>query len=190
MAKKESSFGNMVFVLTAITFIAGLSLAAVYTITKEPIAQSKIKKKENAIKLVLPAFDRIMAIAVKPADGNDSLEFNIALKGQDTIGVAVVTYTDKGFGGRIKTMVGILNSGQIYDVVHLEMNETPGLGDKIDKKKSGWSNQFKQLTKEAFPLSVKKDGGKVDAITAATITSRAYCDAINRAYSTYTNWKK
>lgn len=75
--------------------------------------------------------------------------------------------------------------GSIHDVVHLEHKETPGLGDKIEKSKSNWSNQFRGKNSANFPLKVKKDGGDVDAITASTISSRAYCDAINRAYKVF-----
>lgn len=190
MAKRESNFINMFVTLFAVSIIASISLAAVYNVTKEPIAKSKALKKEKAIANVLPEFDKIETFKVMPPNGKDSVEFNLALKGSDTVGVAIETYTDNAFGGRIKAIVGIKNDGSIHDVVHLEHTETPGLGDKIDKSKSTWSDQFKGKNADAFPLVVKKDGGQVDAITAATITSRAYCDAINRAYESYKKWRE
>ncbi len=189
MAKTESTFFNMLITLFAVTLISAISLAAVYNVTKEPIAKSKALKKEKAISSVLPKFDRIETFNVLPENGKDSIEFNLAFMGKDTIGVAIETYTDQGFGSRIKAMVGILSNGTIQDVVHLEHAETPGLGDKIDKSKSNWSDQFQGKNKDSFPLKVKKDGGDVDAITAATITSRGYCDAINRAFDTYKTWR-
>jgi len=189
MAKKESTFFNMVSTLLVVTFIASLSLAGVYALTKEPIELSKMRKKQEAIEMVLPAFDKLETFDVQAIDGGEVLEFNLALNKGDTVGVAIVTYTYSGFSGRIRAMVGVLNDGSLHDVVHLEHKETPGLGDKIEKSKSTWSDQFKSLSQSDFPLAVKKDGGNVDGITAATITARAYCDAINRAYDTYLKWR-
>ncbi len=82
-------------------------------------------------------------------------------------------------------MVGLLPDGSIYDVAVLEHKETPGLGDKMEKRKSNWGDQFKGKDPKLFNVSVTKDGGDVDAITASTISSRAFCDAVNRAYNTY-----
>lgn len=190
MAKRESNFINMVLTLFAVSLVASLSLAAVFNATKEPIAKSKALKKEKAIGSVLPEFDKIETFKIMPPNGKDSVEFNLALKGTDTIGVAIETYTYDGFSGRIKAIVGIKADGTVHDVVHLEHAETPGLGDKVEKSKSTWSDQFKGKAETDFPLLVKKDGGQVDAITAATITSRAYCDAINRAYESYKKWRE
>jgi len=190
MAKRESTFVNMLVTLFAVSLVASISLAAVYNATKDPIEKSKALKKQNAIRNVLPEFDRIETFKLFPPTGKDSVEFNMAIKGEDTVGVAIETYTDNGFSGRIRAMVGILHDGSIYDVYHLEHKETPGLGDKIEKSKSTWSDDFKGITAEGIPVNVTKDGGKIDAITASTITSRAYCDAINRAYETYKTWRK
>lgn len=82
-------------------------------------------------------------------------------------------------------MVGFLPDGTINDIVVVEHNETPGLGDMIEKEKSDFSVQFKNKNPENFELSVKKDGGDVDGITASTISSRAYCDAVDRAYEAF-----
>ncbi len=82
-------------------------------------------------------------------------------------------------------MAGFLPDGSIYDISVLEHKETPGLGDKMQASKSDWAQQFKGKNPANFSLKVKKDGGDVDAITAATISSRAYVDAVQRAYETY-----
>jgi len=185
MAKTESNFINMLITLFGVTLIASVSLALVYNITKDPIEKSKILKKEKAMSIVLPKFDKIVAHKVLPPESKDSVEVNVAYNGDETVGVAIETYTDLGFSGRIRAIVGIKMDGSIHDVVHLEHKETPGLGDKIEKSKSNWSNQFRGKVSSSFPLKVKKDGGDVDAITASTITSRAYCDAINRAYDVF-----
>lgn len=183
-AKKESSFKNMVITLALIPGLASLALGAVYVMTKDRIAEAKQQKLTQAISLVLPAFDRTETYALMPDDGKDSLICYQAFKGDSLIGTAVKTYTDIGFSGRFLVMVGILPDGSIHDAMVLEHKETPGLGDKMEKKKSVWSDQFRGKNPATFTMKVKKDGGDVDAITAATISSRAFCDAVNRANST------
>ena len=122
---------------------------------------------------------------VADADGDDSLRMNLASQDGKLVGVAVNTYTNKGFGGRIDAMVGFLPDGSIYNTSILSLKETPGLGTKLDKKKSNFPDQFIDKNPADFKLKVKKDGGDVDAITAATISSRAFCDAVQRAYDTF-----
>lgn len=182
MAKLESSFKNMVLVLLSITLVASFSLGAVYNLTKEPIAKAQLAKKEAAIKQVVPEFDQLDPISVSLDDGGDPLVVNKAMKAGELVGYAVETYTDKGFGGRIDLMVGFTPDGTIYNTALLHHTETPGLGDKMDAAKSNFSEQFKNKNPEEYILKVKKDGGGVDAITAATISSRAFCDGVQRAY--------
>jgi len=182
-AKKESTFINMVVVLFLVTAIAGLALGSAYNLTKEPIEIAKQAKLNDAIKAVLPEFDQIEKVKVPDADGSDSLQFYVATKDGKVIGTAVDTYTMKGFSGLVKLMVGFLPDGSIYDISVLEHKETPGLGSKMSDPK--FKDQFKGINPATFVLKVKKDKGDVDAITAATISSRAFCDAAKRAYDTY-----
>lgn len=184
-AKKESSFFNMVSTLLLITAIAALSLGAVFNLTKEPIALARKAKQEAAIKSVLPAFGELKITKVKSALEDDSLQFNQAYVDGQLVGTAINTFTNKGFGGNIKLMVGLLPDGTINNISVLEHKETPGLGDKMQKNKSVWSEQFNGKKSETFKLDVTKDGGQIDAITAATISSRAYVDAVKRAIATY-----
>lgn len=185
-SKKESSFINMVITLFLVTAIAALALGGVYTATKEPIAIAKQKKLEAAIKAVLPDFDTITTKMV-PDGAGDSLTFYYASKSGEPIGVAIKTFTNSGFSGKIELMVGMLEDGSISNTAVLSHKETPGLGDKMDIKKSNFPVQFMGKKPADFKLKVTKDGGDVDAITAATISSRAFCDAVERAYSTYQN---
>jgi len=189
MAKKESTFINMVSTLVVITAVAAFALAGVYELTKEPIARAKMAKKIAALNQVLPEFDTVISEKISFLGMAMPLEFNFAMKDGDTIGIAIETYTMMGFSGLIKAMVGFEPDGTIIDVVHLEHKETPGLGDKIEKKKSNWSDQYKGKHPETFDLKVIKDGGEIDAITAATITSRAYSDAVNRAFIAFKEQK-
>ena len=185
MAKKESTFLNMVLSLFLVTAAASFTLATVYNLTAEPIAQAREAKRQHAISQVVPEFDRLESRKFLPPEGGDSLEFNFAYKNNELVGVAVNTWTNRGYSGRITAMVGFYPDGTIIDVVHLQHAETPGLGDKIEKGKSDWSDQFKGLDPAEANIRVTKDNGDIDAITAATITARAYCDAIQRAYNTF-----
>ncbi|MCK4746494.1 MAG: RnfABCDGE type electron transport complex subunit G [Bacteroidales bacterium] len=190
MAKKESTFTNMVLTLFLVTLIASTALALVYEVTKGPIKEAKRLKKMNAISEVVPDFDNDPGSEMKKLGmGKDSLYFYQARNGGELTGIAVESFTYSGFSGLVKIMVGFLPDGSIYDISVLEQAETPGLGDKIIKSKSfdkntglSWSSQFGGKNPENFALRVKKDDGDVDAITAATITSRAFCDAVQRAY--------
>ncbi len=183
MANIESNFKNMVLTLLIITLIASAALGLVYQVTKEPIAQAQQAKINNAIKAVLPEFDNQPASAAytRKVDDGEVILYPATRNGQP-VGVAIKTFTKKGFAGLIELMVGFLPDGSIYKVEVISHKETPGLGDKIEPKKSNFSTQFEGKNPETFKLMVKKDGGDVNAITASTISSRAYCDALNRAY--------
>ncbi|MFC2115531.1 RnfABCDGE type electron transport complex subunit G [Bacteroidota bacterium] len=191
MAKKESTFTNMVLTLFLVTLIASTALALVYEVTKGPIAEAKRIKKMNAISEVVPEFDNDPGSEMKKLGlDKDTLYFYHARMGDELSGIAVESFTNLGFSGLVRIMVGFLPDGSIHDISVLEHAETPGLGDKIIKSKSfdkntglSWSSQFKGKNPEHFILKVKKDDGEVDAITAATITSRAFCDAVQRAYN-------
>ena len=187
MAKKESSFINMVLTLFVVTAVAALALGGVYNITKEPIAIAKRLKIERAIGEVLPEFDSVVETKILPEGGKDSLTFYEASKQGEVVGTAIRTYTDIGFSGRFWIMVGFVNGDVISGTSVLEHKETPGLGDKMDKSKAEWSGQFDGKNMNEFKLLVTKDGGDVDAITAATISSRAFCDAAQRAYDELKN---
>ena len=186
MAKKESTFKNMVIALFVVSFVASATLGFVYELTKEPIRLVEITKKNNAIKSVVPDFDNNPSEEwVRVASGKDSLNLYQAKVNGELVGTAVETFTMKGFSGLIKLMVGFAPDGSIIDIAVLEHQETPGLGDKIEKGKSQFSLQFQGKNPADFKLAVRKDNGEVDAITASTITSRAFCDAVQRAYNAY-----
>ena len=189
MSKRESTFINMVLTLFLVTAVASSGLGFIYGITKEPIAEAKRIKKLNALRSTLPEFDNEPAELVEALfiDG-DSVYLYKGYNQEKWIGTAVETFTNLGFSGKIRIMVGFNPDGSIFDISVLEHKETPGLGDKIEKKKSqdkktglSWSSQFKGKNPSQNELKVTKDGGEIDAITASTISSRAFCDAVNRA---------
>ncbi len=195
MAKKESTLINMVLTLLIITVISGGALGMVYKVTKEPIALSKLKKQKAAINEVVPGFDNDPTseqVTIKSKDGLDLTIFPCK-KGGETIGAAVSSITQKGFGGTVRIMVGLKPDGTILNYSVLEMAETPGLGSKMtdwfkDDAKPSASIVGKNPT--TTKMIVSKDGGDIDAITAATISSRAFLDAVNRAYETYMDYVK
>lgn len=189
MAKRESTFINMVVTLFLVTGIAAAGLGFVYSLTKGPIEAAKLKAQNEAIKLVLPEFDTLGTSFKSAAEEDgDSLEFFPAYKNGELVGTAIKTYTNKGFSGFISVMAGIDNSGNFSGYSILEHQETPGLGSKMDVwfNNPDKPNQYvigkNPKTKD---FTVSKDGGDIDAITASTISSRAFLDALTRAYSTY-----
>ena len=188
MAKKESTLGNMVIALVVITLGASAALGGVYELTKGPIAAAKLEKKNNAISKVIPQFDNVPTEEVsKVAVDGDTLYMYPGKFNGEPVGTAIETFTVLGFSGEIKLMVGFLPDGTIHDVAVLEHKETPGLGDKMERKKSDWSVQYQGKNPGDFNIMVTKDGGEIDAITASTISSRAFSDAILRAYDSYIN---
>jgi electron transport complex protein RnfG len=184
MSKKlESTLTNMILSLLLISAVMAAALGFVYGVTKGPIEQASKKKEIQAIREVLPAFDNDPTKDAKIIEG---LTFYIGTKAGKPVGCAVKTFTDKGFSGRFDLMVGLKPDGSINQVVVLEQKETPGLGSKM--KDSKFKDQFNALSIATLPkqeIRVKKDGGTIDAITAATISSRAFCDGVQKAYSLY-----
>lgn len=183
---KPSTFFNMVSTLFAICLVSSAALGVASALTKEPIAKAALAKRITAIKQVLPEFDNepLNESSTISVDGGSVTVYPAKKQGK-SVGIAVETFTLKGFNGQIKLMVGLLPSGTIDKIVVVQANETPGLGDKIAAEKSDFSKQFFGKDPATFMLKVKKDGGSVDAITAATISSRAFCDAVTRAYDIY-----
>ncbi len=190
MAKLQSTFKNMFLSLFIIAVVVALLLAQVNQMTAKPIADAKAQKLENAIKEVVPEFDNnpvIEAYQMATPEG-DSLTIYPAKKGDKTVGYAINTYSNNGFSGNIQIMVGFDMESKIINYSVLSHAETPGLGSKMgewfkDRSKPQQSVIGRNLSENM--LSVSKDGGNVDAITASTITSRAFLEAINRAYAAY-----
>ena len=186
MKKLESSLMNMVLVLTGVTVIAGALLGYVNELTKGPIAEANAKALSDAIALVVPGFDN------NPADAPESFELNgatykiyKATKGGEFIGAAVESSAN-GFGGALNVLVGFDKEGNIIDYSLLSHAETPGLGSKAaDWFKKGLKGDITGKNPGKGALTVKNDGGEVDAITASTITSRAFLNAVNNAYAAY-----
>ncbi len=178
----------MALALTGFSVVAGGLLGWVNDITTEPIAQANAKTLSDAIAVVVPEFDNNPAEAPEEVD-LDGVIYKVykATKGGEFVGAAVES-SSMGFGGEIKVLVGFDTEGNIKDYSLLAHAETPGLGSKAaDWFKKGAKGDITGKNPGQAPLTVSKDGGEIDAITASTITSRAFLRAINNAYAAYKN---
>lgn len=176
----------MLLVLTGVTVVSVALLAWVNELTKEPIAQANAKALNDAVNLVIPGFDND-PIAEKKMQEVNGVEYAVypATKGGEYIGAAVEA-SSMGFGGELKILVGFDAQGNILNYSLLSHAETPGLGSKADVWfKEGGKGDITGMNPGESPLAVSKDGGKVDAITASTITSRAFLNAVNSAYAAF-----
>ncbi len=179
----KSSFINMTVCLLAICLVCSGLLAAVYALTTEPIAAAAAAKNEAAIKEVLPE------TAVKIEEERTvefegaSYAYNLAYDELGNVVGCAINVAPVGFGGPIAIKVGFDVNGVIWNTKVLSQAETPGLGAKCVEP--AFSDQFKGFDASAKKLAVKKDGGDVDAITASTITSRAYADGLALAVKVF-----
>lgn len=181
----KSSLSTMTIVLSLVAGLSALILGSVYNLTKAPIQQAKNNRELEAIKEVIAGeftnnpFEERHTIST--IDKKGKLELYPA---RDTNGhissVAIKTFSNNGFGGKIELMVGYFIDGTINKYKVIEHKETPGLGTKISEPK--FSEQFNGINPGRHIFKVKQDGGDIDAVTAATISSRAVVDAIQRGY--------
>ena len=204
MKKLESNIMNMALVLTVIAVVTAGLLAWVNNVTSGPIKEINNLAIENGIKSVILG-DRDIEFTVEaPVEREGFVFHSVNDKNGNLIGTAVESTDKNGFGGNLKVMVGFDPEGVILGYTVLEHSETPGLGAQAD----GWFRQKSGDVKEQAAvvnvllgapekpgnhniigmnpgddiMMVSKDGGQVDAITASTITSRAFLRAVNSAY--------
>ena len=179
----QSTFKNMSLCLLVICLVCSGLLAGVYALTKEPIDAAAKAKNEAAIMEVLPE----TAVTVEEERTVEfegaSYTYNLAYDELgNTVGCAI-NVAPVGFGGPIAIKVGFDINGVIWNTKVLSQAETPGLGAKCVEP--AFSEQFKGFDPAQKKLAVKKDGGDVDAITASTITSRAYSEGVALAVKVF-----
>lgn len=181
----------MVVVLVGVALITGAILAYVNHITTEPIKAQAEKTLTDGIKKVMGGGDLKVVKSSPVTKSIEGKEYNFTVhETQDAKGKplgAAVESTTSGFGGDLKVLVGFDKDGNILGYTILQTAETPGLGAKAESwfQKDGKGNIIGMNPSSA--LTVTKDGGKVNAITASTITSRAFLKAVNNAYAAYKN---
>ena len=178
----QSTMKNMVVVLFVITLLSALAVGGVYMLTKDPIAKAKLEAENKARKEVLP--EGIYSLVEQRDTTLDGATVTVCRMMRDSDGAmfyAVKSSAD-GYGGKITVMVGLDDSLHVQNIKVLEHKETPGVGANLtlDNEKN---LVLKSLKGRAVTehTKVKKDGGDVDALTAATISSRAYLDAVRLA---------
>jgi electron transport complex protein RnfG len=196
MKKLESSLLNMVLVLTGVAVIMGAVLAFMNHLTSDPIAQQQKKALDDGIKAVMACneLEVTRTDTVRQTDNKGKEQTFIIYQTQDAshkeLGAAVESVSD-GFGGKLRILVGFNPDGMILGYTLLEHAETPGLGAKADKWfQAGEKGSIvgKQPTKDSLLTITKKAPEtpyEVQAITASTITSKAFILAVNNAYNAY-----
>ncbi len=180
----KSTLVNMVLSLGVITVVAAAALAGVYTATKAPIEQAKAEKQKAAIGQVLPE----ISFNNNPADeaaeiivNGETVTVFPARQDGEIVGIAVESHDTNGFSGNITVMYGFNPSGDITGYAVMQHAETPGLGSKMEEWFRNPAHSIIGLNAATSNLTVSKDGGDVDAITAATISSRAFLRALTLA---------
>ena len=179
----ESSLKNMVLVLFTITLISSAAVGGVYMITKEPIAQAKVAAVNNALQQVLPEYEATTSQTIEV--NSLPIVAHTATVADKAVGYAVESISKNGFGGEVRLMVGFDTEGTILNINVLEQKETPGLGTKMADEGNVLLASLKDKNAAQINLTVKKDGGDIDALTAATISSRAYAEAVAVAYEAF-----
>ncbi len=173
----KSTLPNMLLSLTGLSLVAAAALGIVATFTEEPIAKAQEQARREAMEAILPQFDNNVSATADTVNG--LIIYKATFEGTPS-GIAVETYSDNGFSGRIDIMVGFDTNGSITGYRVLQHAETPGLGAKMGEWFCADGTNHNVIGR-TDALTVSKDGGDIDAITGATITSRAFTEAINRA---------
>jgi len=182
---KESSFKNMVITLSVICLVCSALLGVVYSVTKAPIEAAELTKINNAIKAVVPECDNNPSEEMMEVEG--SVVYLAKVNG-NIVGYAIKVKVS-GFGGPIQMMVGFKADGTIYNTSVISHSETPGLGAKITGE-TPTRTQIVGKNPASSNLTVTKDGGEIDAITASTITSRAFLKGVEAAYKVFVELQK
>lgn len=187
----KSSLVNMVLSLGIITIAAAAILGGVYSATKGPIEEAALAKQVEAVSAVTPAFDNdpvAEQVVITPEGEQRELKVFPARKDGKLVGTAVESYSMNGFSGEITLIYGFDTEGTLTGFEVMAHQETPGLGEKMGvwfKSAEGEPGAEGRTVIGKNPattnFTVSKDGGDIDAITAATITSRAFLDALARA---------
>ena len=179
----KSTLFNMVTVLFAVTLIASAGAVSVIMLTAAAIAEAKALATTAAVKNVLPEFEKTENWEQMVDD--IPVQIYKATSADAVVGYAVEAMSKNGFGGAIRVMVGFSTDGTILNVNVLEQKETPGLGTKTCDEGNVLLSSIKDKNPAQMQFSVKKDGGELDALTAATISSRAYYDAVKCAHDAF-----
>ena len=182
----KSNFLTMTLCLTLVCLVCSVLLGGVYVLTADPIAQTNRQILEASVREVLPEGGELSGARSLEVGGRPS-EYYVCEKDGAPVAYAVKS-TVNGFGGPLEMMVGVTADGLLYNTAVLSHSETPGLGAKCTEDE-GFYGQFRASSPlrpgVSSDLRLKKDGGSLDAITASTITSRAYALAVSNAVNVF-----
>ena len=185
MTKPSSQVSVIIRAMLAVAFLAAACVGIIYHVTKKPIQEAQNKMIAESIKEVIPSeFDNdpfAEKITLKQGKERFTL-YPARLEGYVTA-IAMKSFSNKGYGGKLDVLVSFLLDGTIGNYKVIKHQETPGLGSKVNDESFKKGIIGKSPASETF--KVKQDGGEIDAITGATITSRALIDAIQKAYHGY-----
>jgi len=174
----KSNLMSMAGVLTLTCLLCSAILGGVYALTAAPIAQTNANILKASIGAVLPEGAEV-SDAIPVEVGGQASEYYTGTVGGEVTGYALKS-TTTGFGGNLEMVVGLRPDGTVIGTSVLSHSETPGLGAKCTSDEA-FIRQWEGFNPSEKILEVKKDGGDVDAITASTITSRAYTLAVKNA---------
>jgi electron transport complex protein RnfG len=185
MERLKSNLQNMVGVLVGVAFACALLLSVFNKITAGPVAEQAAKALQDGIKHVMKSDSVVVesdTVVEKEFNGK-MLSFVVHNTNK---GVAIESTDPNAFGGNLKVLVGFNEEGKILGYTILESAETPGLGAKASEWfVEGAPGSIVGLSAWKNNLTVKQDGGEVNAITASTITSRSFLRAVTQAWSAY-----
>ncbi len=186
----KAKFFKMALTLVTIAILSAFVLAWVNGLTKEPIQKAKDARELQAIAEVVGEFDNnpfAEKMTIYTPDKKAKLTFYPARKNGKITSFAVKTFSNNGFGGRLELIAGFYINGAVKNFKVTDHKETPGLGTKVSE--DAFRSQFDGFNPKRRIFKVRQDGGEIDAVTAATISSRAVVDAIQRAIDAYNHFK-
>ena len=184
-------YARLVGVLTLICLMSGTLLAWVHRVTEEPIREAKRRQTLAALAKVLPPHDNQPdqhTVTLKDAEGEPERLVYVATQDGSFAGAAWEMTTDQGYGGSIRIMIGVNREGKVQGIEILPGHrETPGLGAKIAD--NDFKAQFAGLSVRDTVWRLSGDGGAIDAITAATVSSEAVVDAVAAGLAEYPDFE-
>lgn len=189
--KVSSSFINMALALLITSTLSAFVVGYIQKITAGPIKEAKYQKELSGIASVVNEFNNNPyeeKMIITTPDKRHKLQLFPIRKDGVVNSYAIKTYSTAGFSGRIDLIVGFYIDGAIKDFIITDHKETPGLGSKINEPK--FKKQFDRFNPNKRVFKVRQDGGEIDAVTGATISSRAVISAIQRAVDAFNNFYK
>lgn len=204
-------YGKMIYLGIFLALVSAVStgvMGGIASLTEEARKNARSAKMTDGLRQVLPAFDNDLLSTKKvyPASGNMRAEVYTARKGNKLVGVAVKTATVLGYGGTMEGIVSFSPEGKVYTFIITSHQETPGLGAGLAERKDARSlkdlltgkkkekkafpahlpgsfvmDQFAGLKAAGRPWKLKSEGGTIDGVSGATVTSRAIADLASRA---------